>query len=185
MRFVSLGAGFAAALMLQACADRHAGETAALEDQIFLSAALAHAQSQLALSQLAEQKAHTPSVVALAQRIAAESAPLDDELVPLAEARGIAADTASTPDTAQIASLSGEAFERAYVAAQIQDQQNALDDFTFAAQRSHDPALQKIAADAAPNFKQNLASAIEAVYDIPFEAEAEQDMGAGLVGRRR
>ncbi len=185
MRFVPLSAALAAALVLPACADRHAGDTAALEDQIFISDALAHAQSQLVLAQLAERKAHTPAVVAYAQRVAAHSAPLGAELVELAKASGTAADTARTPDPAQFADLSGEAFERAFVASQIEDQQNALDDFTFAAARSDNPAVQKLAADALPNFKQDLADALQVVYVIPFETQGEQDMGAGLVGRRR
>ncbi|HUK60779.1 MAG TPA: DUF4142 domain-containing protein [Stellaceae bacterium] len=185
MRLVGLGAALAAALLIQGCAEEHTGDRGALEDQIFVSSALAHAQSQLALSELAEKKARTPAVVALAQRIAAHSAPLGDQLAEFARTSGTAPDTARTPDAAQLAALSGEAFERAYIASQIQDQQNALDDFTFAAERDNNPALQKIAADALPNFKQDLADALETVYDIPFETGGEQDMGAGLAGRRR
>jgi putative membrane protein len=185
MRFFPLHAALAGTLALAACADRHDGDTAALEDQIFVSVALAPAQSQLAMAQLAELKAHTPSVVAYAQRVAAHSQPLSDQLAALARTSGTAGDMAHTPDAARFADLSGEAFERAYIASQIEDQQNALDDFAFAAGRQSDPALQKLAADAVPNFKQDLADAIEVVYDIPFQAQAEQDMGAGAVGRRR
>lgn len=185
LRFIPLGAALAGTLALAACANRHDGDTAALEDQIFVSVALAHVQSQFAMAQLAELKAHTPAIVAYAQRVAAHSQPLSDQLAALARTSGTAGDMAHTPDAARFADLSGEAFERAYIASQIEDQQNALDDFAFAAGRHSNPALQKLAADAVPNFKQDLADAIEVVYDIPFQTQAEQDMGAGAVGRRR
>jgi len=184
MRFLSLSAALAAALMLAACADRHAGEAASLEDQIFLSAALAHTQSELELAQLAEQKAETPAVVAFAKRVAEHRAPLRDQLAELARASGTVADTQHTPDPTRFQELSGEAFERAYVASQIEDQQNAMDDFAFAAARPHDTALQQLAAAALPQFKDDLAAALKVVYDIPFAPEAEQDMGAGLAGQR-
>lgn len=176
------------AIGLAACADRRHGDTAALEDQMFLSTALAHAQSEYELAQLATTKAHTPSVVAYAKRVSGERAPLSDQLAAMAHAAGLSADTEHTPDPARFADLSGEAFERAYIASQIEDQQNAIEDFSFAAKRPHDPALEKIAADALPQLKADYADAIEVVYDIPFETEAEgapePDMGAGAVGKR-
>jgi putative membrane protein len=184
MRIVAGSAALVAALVLGGCVDRNTEQTATLEDQIFVSAALAHAQSELALAQMAERKAHTPSVVAYAKRVEQHSAPLSQQLAALAHATGTAADTAHTPNPAQFEQLSGEAFERAYIASQIEDQQNALDDFTFAAAQQNNPALRKLASDAVPHYRQDLADAIDVVYDIPFEPVAAQDTGAGLVGRR-
>ena len=187
MRIFWGSAAFAAALMLGGCANRPAGDTAALENQIFISAALAHSQSELALANMAELKARTPSVVAYAKRVAEHSAPLSARCAELARASGTAADAAHVPDPARFENLSGEAFERAYIASQIEDQQNALDDFTFAAAQEHDPVLQKLAADAVPHYRQDLADAIQVVYDIPFTPVSEQDqnMGAGMSGLGR
>jgi putative membrane protein len=186
MRLLSWGVVVAAALLCTGCADR-AGVAAGtrLEDTIFLSGALAHTQSELELARMAEQKAHTPAVVAYAKSVAEHRAPLRDKLAALAHASNAPADTQSIPDAAQFKVLSGEAFERAYIASQIEDQQNTIDEFAFQTGRKDNQVLQQLASAALPQLQADLKTAIQVVYQIPFANETEPDMGAGLVGRRR
>jgi putative membrane protein len=187
MRLLSWGATLAVSLLCAGCADPAGTATTALEDNIFLSGALAHTQSELELAQMAEQKARTPAVVAYAKSVAEHRVPLRDKLAALAQASNVPADTQNVPDIAQFRVLSGEAFERAYIASQIEDQQNAIDEFAFQAGRKDNQALQQLASASLPQLQADLKTAIQVVYQIPLraETEAEPDMGAGLVGRRR
>jgi putative membrane protein len=189
MRFASTGAALGAALLLASCAwfgiAPAQRRTAALDNDMFVSAALAHAQSELELAQLAEQKAHTPSLVAYARRIADERAPLHDRLAAAAKADGAAGDGNHTPDIASFRPLEGEAFERAYVASQIEDQQNNVDFFDFEARTGSDPDLKTLAASALPQLQQDLADALTIVNDLPFEETTDASQGVVVNPRRR
>jgi predicted outer membrane protein len=185
MQARSLAAMLGAVLIVASCSRAGDGRSATLENDIFLSTALAHAQSELELAQMARQKAHTRSVVAYAQRISGERAPQVDQLSAAAKAAGVSADTNHSPNTAAYKPLEGEAFERAYVAAQIEDQQNAIDIYDFASQNSNDANLRKLAVDALPQLRQDLADAIGVVKDIPFESTSDSSQGVIVAPRRR
>jgi putative membrane protein len=173
MRLVPMGAALAALVLLSggpALAQDRA-RSAALQDDMFLAAALAHAQSELDLAQLAQRKAHTPGLVAYARRIAGERASLSDQLTAAAKASGTAGDGNHVPNMDSFKPLEGEAFERAYVAAQIEDQQNNLDFFDFEARTSADSGLKDLAASALPQLRQDLADAQSIVKDLPFASD--------------
>jgi putative membrane protein len=182
MRIGTLGAAVGAALIVASCGAREISQanrrTAAIENDIFLSAALAHAQSELELAQLAQQKAHTGAIVAYARRIAGERAPLVDQLAAAAKADGASPDSNHTPNADLFKPLQGEAFERAYIASQIEDQQNAVDFFDFASRTSADSGVRQLATDSLPQLRQDLADALGVVKDIPFE-QAATDEGRG------
>ena len=189
MRSFSLGAALGAALVVASCGGREIApesrSAAAVESDMILASALAHAQSQLELSQLAQQKARTPAIAAYAQRIAAERPPLLAQLAAVAQPRGVTADSNHTPSIDFFKSLAGEAFERAYVATEIEDQQNAIDVLDYAAHRDGDPGLKTLAAAALPQLRQDLVNAIGAVKNIPFETSTDSSEGVIVSPRRR
>jgi predicted outer membrane protein len=189
MRLASTGAALGAALLLASCAwfavEPEQRRTAALENDMFIAAALAHAQSELELAQLAQQKAHTPSLVAYARRIADERASLHDRLAAAAKADGAAGDGNHTPDIAAFRPLEGEAFERAYVGSQIEDQQNNLDFFDFEAKNGSNAELKDLAASTLPQLQQDLADALNIVKDLPFEQTTDASQGVVVSPRRR
>jgi putative membrane protein len=185
MRVRSLTVVIGAALAMAGCSGTGPGRTATVENDMFLSAALAHAQSQLELAQMAQQKAHTRSIVAYADRIATERAPLVEQLAAVAKATGTSADTNHTPPADAFKPLEGEAFERAYVASQIEDEQNAIDFFDFASRNSSNVALKRVATDALPGLRRDLTDAIGVVKDIPFESVSDESEGVIVPPRRR
>jgi putative membrane protein len=185
MRLCRLTAAMGAALVVTGCYGTGTGRTATVENDMFLSAALAHAQSELELAQLAQEKAHTRSIVAYAQRVAAERAPLVDWLATAAKTNGTSADTDHTPAADAFKPLEGEAFERAYVASQIEDEQNAVDLFDFASRTSSNQAVKQFAADALPGLRQDLADAIGVVKDIPFESVSDKSDDMIVLPRSR
>lgn len=166
----------AAALSLAGCQwlgmEKTAPARSTLEDNMFLAAALARVDSQLDLARMAGEKAKTASLVAYAKGVASERAGLQERLAAAAKADGVGRDTRKAPRLDDFAPPQGEAFERAYVAAQIEDQQNNLDSFVFEAENGTNPALKSLAAAEVPRLKQDLAAAAAIVKDLPFEAES-------------
>lgn len=189
MRLVSIGAALGAALVLVSCGRfairQDERRTAALDDDMFLAAAIAHSQSELELAQFARQKAHTPELVAYARRIADERASLSDSLAAAAKTSGAKGDANHTPNIDLFKPLEGEAFERAYVASQIEDQQNNLDFFVFEAQSSASSSLRTLAASALPQLQQDLADAQNVVKDLPFEEQTDASEGIMVNPRQR
>ena len=186
MRTLGLGATLGAILVLAGCGGTtYTGRGPTVQNDIFLSAALAHAQSELELAQLAQEKAHTRSIVAYAQHVAAERAPLVERLTAAAKINGSSADTNHTPSLDGYRPLEGEAFERAYLAAQIEDEQNAIDIFEFASRTSNDAALRQFTAETLPVLRQDRVDALGIVKDIPFETTSDQSQGVIVAPRRR
>jgi putative membrane protein len=189
MKFAWKTVALGAVLALAAGAGSTLAETgrrsAALEDDMFLGAALAHAQSELELAQMAQQKAHTPALVVYARRIADGRAALWDKLTAAAKASGTSSDGNHTPSIDSFKSLDGEAFERAYVASQLDDQQNNLDFFEFEAQNSEDAGLKELAASALPQLRQDLAAARDIVKDLPFDEATDASQGVMVSPGRR
>lgn len=145
-----------------------------LEDNSFLAAALAHVDSELALSQMASEKARTPSLVAYAKSVAEERAGLKDKLAAAAQAVGVAGDTNNVPRLDEFAPLKGPAFEHAYVAAELEDQRNNLDSFLFESQNGGKPEFKELAANEVPRLEADLDQATGIVRDLPLVPENEE-----------
>jgi putative membrane protein len=179
----ALGATLAVALLLAGCGSQGgAASGITVEDGMFLAAALAHTDSQLALAHMAEEKAKTPAIVAYAKRIEDERTGLDQRLAAAAKEHGVGPSTNSAPRIENFQPLEGVAFERAYVAAEIEDERNDLDFFVFESENGGDSALKKMAAAEIPQLKQDLATADGLAKEIPFEP-AGGEGGEGISAR--
>jgi predicted outer membrane protein len=158
--------------------------TAMVEYNGFLEAALAHAQSQLALAQMVEQKSKTAALVAYAKRVAAQRSALVDQLNAAAQATGAMADFGHTPNLDTFKPLTGEEFERAYIAAELEDEQNALDEYQFASDHITAPELKDLAATQVPQLEQDIADAQIIVRGLPF-GDAEKDTSSMVISPRQ
>lgn len=179
----ALGATLAVALLLAGCeSQRSAASGITVEDGMFVAAALAHTDSQLALAHMAEEKAKTPAILAYAKRIEDDRAGLDQRLAAAAKEHGVGPAANSAPRIENFQPLQGVPFERAYVAAEIEDERNNLDFFVFESENGSDPALKEMAAAEIPQLKQDLATADGLAKEIPFEAEGSE-AGEGIPAR--
>jgi putative membrane protein len=162
-------------------------QTGTIEYVEFLEASLAHAQSQLELAELAQQKSKTPALEAYARRVATQRAALIDQLNAAAKASGVdaQADTGHDPIIDTFKPLNGEAFERAYIAAEQEDEQNALDEFQFAADHLTDPDLKQLATDEVAELQRDIADAQSIVRNLPFEDESTSDASSMVISPRR
>jgi len=163
-------------------------QTGTIEYIEFLEAALAHAQSQLALAEMAEQKSKTPALEAYARRVATQRSALIDQLDAAAKATGVdaQADPGHTPILDTFQPLSGDAFDRAYIAAELEDQQNALDEFQFAAAHLTAPDLKQLATGEVAELQKDMADALIIVRNLPLESEGTSDTSSmGITPGRR
>lgn len=171
--WAALTAG-AAALALAAChgVDRPAPTAAprasSIEDDMFVASALAHVESQRDLARMTVTKAQTRALADYAKSVAAERDGLARRLAAAAEKQGVGVDSNTAPHTQDFAPLKGLAYERAYVAAEIEDQRNNLDAFRFEAANGRDPGLKSLAAAELPRLEQDLAGVEATVRDLPL-----------------
>jgi putative membrane protein len=114
----------------------------------------------IAAGRLAMQKAHSRAVREHGQRMVEEHRLLQVEASELRSAKGVPLPTG--PDRAQQAqlrkleALSGEAFERSYMAQALQDHADTLQLLARAASRARDPALAAYAERAMPRVRGHL-----------------------------
>jgi predicted outer membrane protein len=162
-------------------------QTGTVEYVNFLQAALAHAQSQQALAEMAAQKSKYPPLAAYARRVATQRAALIEQLDAAAKATGTdaQADDTHTPITHTFTPLTGEAFERAYIAAELEDQQNALDEYQFAAAHLTAPDLKQLANDQITELQQDIADALIIVRNLPFDSEDASNPSSMVISPRR
>ena len=161
--------------------------TGTVEYTNFLEAAIAHAQSQLALAELAEQKSKYAPLEAYARRVATQRAALIDQLDAAAKATGTEpdADDIHTPSIDTFKPLTGEGFERAYIAAELEDQQNALDEYKFAAAHVTAPDLAQLVTDEITELQTDMADALTIVRNLPFDSEATSDTSSMVISPRQ
>lgn len=160
---------------LRSAGARGEARTPRIEDDMFLSAALARTQSEFDLARMAGTKAVVPPLAAYARRVAEERAALKMRLAALASRNGVPGDSDHAPDAQRFAALTGDVFERAYLAAQLEDQQNNIDFFKFEAATTRDPDLRELAAGEVPQLQQDLADAQTIVTQLPVAPPSTPD----------
>lgn len=162
-------------------------DTAAVEYTNFFQAALAHAQSQRALAEMAQQKSKYAPLEAYARRVAIQRAALIDQLDAAAKATGIEAepDSTHTPIYDTFKPLNGEEFERAYIAAELEDEQNALDEYQFAAAHITAPDLMQLVNDEIAELQKDMADALTIVRNLPFDNADTSNTSSMVISPRR
>jgi putative membrane protein len=158
-----LAAAAAAVLVLAVAAPAvHAQTTKPSADKPFVTRAARFEATDVAASKLAAKKGSEP-VKALAQRILAAHADLQEEITKLAA--GAAGGAAAEPTRRQasvlerLEQLDGRPFDRAYVELIVQDHAEAVALFKQQAELGKDAAAKKLAADALPMLESQLAAA--------------------------
>ncbi|HEV7372975.1 DUF4142 domain-containing protein [Arenibaculum sp.] len=123
-------------------------------DQAFLTQAAYGGLAEVALGQLAMQRAASPDVRAFGQRMVEEHSRANAELVVLAEAKGMTPPTA--PDegrqavVAALAALEGAEFDRQYLQQQLAEHQLAVALYDAEASGGTDPDVRTFASRWTP-----------------------------------
>ena len=116
------------------------------DDKKFLATAAQSDQNEMALSQVAEQKATNPAVKAFAQMMISEHTRMSESLKPFAEADGVTPPTGPDADhqkdNDKLNGLSGNDFHEASISDMVTHHTKALSAFTTEAKDTKDAKLR-------------------------------------------
>jgi putative membrane protein len=150
-------AGFALIIAVPA----HAAMTTA--DKTFATEAASGGMAEVQMGQLALQKASAPEVKAFAQRMVTDHTQANQELMRLAKSENLALpaqlDAVHKSDVDRLSTMSGAAFDAAYMQHMVQDHQKTVADFQKEAQSGSDPGIKTYAQKYLPIMQQHLQMA--------------------------
>ncbi len=130
------------------------------QDKEFVSNAGMAGLAEVQMGNLALQKATSADVQAFAQRMVTDHSKSNEELQQLATTKGVAlpAEVNEEYDDAleHLTSLSGAAFDKAYMQHMVDDHRKAVDLFTNASTSSQDTDLKAWAGRTLPTLQQHL-----------------------------
>jgi putative membrane protein len=140
----------------QAGSDKHAPGTAAS----FLQEAAQGSAAEVAMGRLAQQKAQREDIKAFGAQMVADHSKARDKAAELAAAKGIAVSDEPTPEQQQhadhLSTLSGAAFDRAYIAAMVKDHRKDVAKFEAQASQSQDSEVAAFARQTLPTLQDHL-----------------------------
>jgi len=138
--------------------------TVTQEEHTFVCHATMFGRAQMAFARMAQRQAANPAVVKFAEQTLDEQATMNRHLFRIAEQedgivppRGLDAPHLAMRD--QLAQLSGDAFDRAYLQYTVQDGQAMIPVFNKETSSGAEPALNHFAANALPLIEQRVRSA--------------------------
>src|SRR5688572_8798509 len=118
-------------------------------DRTFVSQAAYGSFGEVALGELAAERASSPAVREFGQVMVREHTRMNEELAAIASGKGVTPPTAPDPGRqavgAQLGQLQGAAFDRQYVQQQLGDHETTLTLFQGEASSGQDPQLRAFA----------------------------------------
>jgi putative membrane protein len=146
-------------------------------DSAFLTQAAQADQAEIQEAQLADDRAPRPTVRQLARQMLTDHTRNSQALTTLAQNKGVTVPTAPDPQqTAQLHELEplrGRAFDRAYIADQVSDHEQAIALYQQEADQGSDPEVKAFAEQTLPILRQHLSMA-EALSPAPRRARREE-----------
>jgi putative membrane protein len=127
-------------------------------DQNFVDRAALGTGTEIELARLARARAVSPAVRAFADRIMTDHRQAHARLTRIERSIRMAAMPVALPAN-PLGSLSGPQFDRAFMADQIKNHQEAIELFRAETQTGQDPRLRKYASDMLPMLYRNLQAA--------------------------
>jgi putative membrane protein len=133
-------------------------------DGDFVREMMADGKAEIALGELAQRKAQSPRVKALAELIVRDHDRSSAELEALAKQVGLQADDAAAEAAhrevrRRLAAMSGADFDRAYIAAMVEDHEKALDVAEDKADEADSDHVKQWAARILPTLEKHLDQA--------------------------
>jgi putative membrane protein len=136
-----------------------------LGDRTFMKAAAQAGMAEVELGKLAQEKAQSSDVKGFGQMMVDDHTKAGDELKGLAGTKNVTLPTAMDPahkaTHARLAKLSGDAFDRAYMAAMVKDHKKAVADFTHESKMGKDAETKDWAGKTLPTLEAHLKRAQE------------------------
>jgi putative membrane protein len=149
-------------------ADTTTANTASLSSKgaSFVKEASAGNQSEIALAQLAQQKAQNPEVKNLAEMIQQDHQKAQEKLQTIAQAHGIALENSPTWSQkraqSKLEKLNGAEFDQQYAKDMLEDHATDIKKFQKASQNIEDADVKQYAQDCLPTLQSHLTHAATA-----------------------
>jgi putative membrane protein len=139
------------------------GPALASADEKFVTKAAQGGRGEVELAQLAQQKASSEAVKALAKRIADDHQRASRELEMIAGQKNISLPSSLSAEHAalksKLESASGAEFDQQYVAAMIEDHKKDIGEFEHAAAQATDADIKAFASKTLPALREHLRHA--------------------------
>lgn len=132
---------------------------AASPDAVFIAKAGEAGAKEVEVARLGAAKAANPAVKAFAQRLVHDHTTVNAELKGLAKSKDVTVPPAAKTAAAHLATLSGAAFDKAFVAVMITEHDAAIALFEGEARDGRDAEVKEWAAKQLPALRDHLAKA--------------------------
>ena len=136
------------------------------DDKKFLATAAQGDRNEIALSEVAEQRATNPAVKAFAEKMVKEHKEMSESMKPFAEQWGInppvEVDSDHQKELDKLKGLSGKDFDKEYIDQMVSDHSKALDAFTDEAKSTKDAKFKAVVLKA----KTRVAAHKNMAYDL-------------------
>ena len=142
-----------------------AGQAAAVTgaDATFLKKAADGGMAEVSLAKLAQEKASNADVKSFAAKLEKDHSQANDDLKELASKKSITLPTEPSKNHKalhdKLAKLSGAEFDKAYVAAMLEDHQKDVREFSRVASSNGDADVKALASKTLPTLKEHLQQA--------------------------
>jgi putative membrane protein len=153
-----------------AARESHTDRMVSSVDTTFLSKAAQDDLTNAVFGKLGAQKATNPKVKQFGQRMVDDQARINDQLHALVTNKGVALPTALDPERNAVknhlATLTGVAFDRAYMKDMLKDQKHGLAAFRHEAGHGADPDVKAFASRMVPTLEEHVQLAEEALKQV-------------------
>lgn len=164
--------------------------SASSSDKKFVRSALEGGNAEVKLGQLAAQKGSSDDVKQFGQKMVDDHTKLGDQMKQIAQQQGI-----NIPDgvpakdkalEAKLNSLSGDAFDKAYIKAMVQDHQKDLSEFKKEASSGNDTSIKDAASQGEQVISEHLQMAQQMAqkHNVKSSDAMSNDMSGQPTGHR-
>jgi putative membrane protein len=134
-----------------------------VEDTHFMRKAAEGNTAEVELGKLAEEKASNQQVKQFGEQMVNDHSKANEELQKIAESKGVNLPSAPSEkdkaDETRLSKLSGERFDRAYMAEMRKDHTKDVSEFRMESKSAHDPEVKQFAAQTLPTIAGHLKEA--------------------------
>lgn len=146
-------------------------------DRMFIHKAAEGGMAEVQLGQLAQQKASSQEVKDFGQRMVTDHSQANDKLKSIAANQGVTVPSSlDAKDQAlydRLSGLSGNAFDKAYMRAMVNDHVQDVAEFRKESGSARDQAVRSFASDTLPTLEDHLRMARKVSHDLGISATAE------------
>jgi putative membrane protein len=139
------------------------GEASQVDDKQFLKEAADGGMAEVELGQLAADKASSPEVKQFGERMVKDHSQANDQLKQLASQKGVTLPSSPSKKMQakkdKLSKLSGDAFDRAYMADMVKDHKKDVAEFQRESTSGQDPDVKQFASQTLPTLKDHLKEA--------------------------